>query len=377
MNLFTKACNLFAIIASVYYLCMIFKKIIIDMEFTAQQIADYLQGVVEGDPHATVTTFNKIEEGKPGGISFLANPKYTQYIYQSKASIVLVNKDFVAEKPISATLVRVDDAYAALAKLMQLAVSHKARRKKIECRSHVAFSAKIGKGVYVGAFSYISKKAVVGKNTQIYPQVYVGENVKIGDNCIIYPGVKIYHDCVIGNNCILHSGVIIGADGFGFAPQEDGSYKKIPQMGNVVLEDDVEIGANATVDRATMGSTIVHKGVKLDNLNQIAHNVEVGEHTVMAAMSGIAGSSKVGKNCIIAGQVGIAGHLHIADKTTLAAQTGVISDIKDNSTPWFGSPAMPMKGYLKSYTLFRKFPDIYKELQQVKKELNELKNKQQ
>lgn len=343
------------------------------MEFTAQQIADYLQGVVEGDPNITVTNFNKIEEGKPGGISFLANPKYTPYIYESKASIVLVNKDFVAEKPISATLVRVDDAYASLAKLMQMAVVYKPRRKKIECRSHVACSAKIGKGVYVGAFSYISKKAVVGKNSQIYPQVFVGENVKIGENCIIYPGVKIYHDCVIGNNCILHAGVVIGGDGFGFAPQEDGSYKKIPQLGNVILEDDVEIGANTTVDRATMGSTIVHKGVKLDNLNQIAHNVEVGEHTVMAAMSGIAGSSKVGKNCIIAGQVGIAGHLQVADKTTLAAQTGVISSITDNSTPWFGSPAMPMKGYLKAYTLFRKFPDIYKEMQQQKKELLELK----
>ena len=226
------------------------------------------------------------------------------------------------------------------------------------------------------AFSYISKKAVIGKNSQIYPQVFVGENVKIGENCIIYPGVKIYHDCVIGNNCILHAGVVIGGDGFGFAPQEDGSYKKIPQMGNVVLEDDVEIGANTTVDRATMGSTIVRKGVKLDNLNQIAHNVEVGENTVMAAMSGIAGSSKVGKNCIIAGQVGIAGHLQITDKVTLAAQTGVISNISDNSTPWFGSPAMPMKGYLKSYTLFRKFPDIYKELQQLRKELNELKKQQ-
>ncbi len=346
------------------------------MEFTAQQIADYLQGTVEGDPNAVVTTFNKIEEGKPGGISFLANPKYTHYIYESKASIILVNKDFVPEKPIAATLVRVDNAYECLAKLMQMAVTCKPRRKKISWRSRIACSAKIGKGVYVGAFSYISKKSVIGKNSQIYPQVFVGENVHIGDNCIIYPGVKIYHDCVIGNNCILHAGVVIGGDGFGFAPQSDGSYKKIPQLGNVVIEDNVEIGANTTVDRATMGSTIVHKGVKIDNLNQVAHNVEVGENTVMAAQSGIAGSSKVGRQCMIGGQVGIAGHLHIADHSTLAAQTGVISDVKADTAPLLGSPSLPIKQYMKSYALFRKFPDIYKELQQLRKELDELKNKQ-
>ena len=347
------------------------------MKFTAAQIAEYLHGTVEGDSNAVVHTFNKIEEGKPGGISFLANPKYTSYIYTTQASIVLVNKDFVPEQPIAATLVRVDDAYAALAQLMQMVVKYRPRKTKIERKTKIARSAKLGSGLYIGSFTYISDNVTVGDDTQIYPQVYLGENVKVGRNCILYPGVKVYHDCEIGNNCILHAGVVIGADGFGFAPQSDGSYEKIPQMGNVVLEDNVEICANTTVDRATMGSTRIHKGVKLDNLIQVAHNVEIGENTVIAAQTGVAGSTKVGSHCVIAGQVGIAGHLHIPDKTTVAAQTGIIADVKDNSQPLFGSPALPIRQFQRAYVFFRKLPELYQQLQQCLRELDELKKKTQ
>ncbi len=341
------------------------------MEFTAAQIASYLNGTVEGDPEAKVTTFNKIEEGKPGGISFLANPKYTPYIYTSQASVVLVNKDFVAEHPISATLIRVDDAYACLAKLMQMAVSYRPHKSKRERMSKVAWSAKVGKGVYIGSFTYVSAHAVVGDNTQVFPQVYIGENVTIGKDCIIYPGVKIYRDCVIGDRCILQAGAVIGSDGFGFAPQPDGSYKKIPQTGNVIIEDDVEICANTCVDRATMGSTIIRKGVKLDNLIQVGHNVEIGEHTVMASQVGIAGSTKIGGHCMMGGQVGIAGHLHICDGLNVAAKAGILSDVKDASSPLLGAPAMDHKQFLRSYVLFRKFPEIYSELKQANKALKE------
>lgn len=343
------------------------------MEFTAAQIASFLHGTVEGDPEASVSTFTKIEEGKPGGLSFLSNPKYSQYLYTTQASIVLINKDFILESPVSATLIRVDDAYASLAQLLQLAEQFKPKKKGIDNQVFIAESAQLDENVYVGTFSYLAEGVQVGEGTQIYPQVYLGENVHIGKNCILYPGVRIYHDCLIGDNCILHAGVVIGADGFGHAPQSDGTYKKIPQIGNVIVEDNVEICANTTVDRATMGSTIIHKGVKLDNLIQIAHNVEIGENTVMAAQSGIAGSTKIGRQCVIAGQVGVAGHLHIADGVTLAAQTGIISDVKSNESAQFGSPAMPIKDYLRSYTIFRKLPDLYKELTALRKELNELK----
>lgn len=339
------------------------------MEYTAAEIAAYLHGTVEGDPQVKVTAFNKIEEGKPGGISFLANPKYTPYIYTSKASVVLVNRDFVAEKPVQATLIRVDDAYACLAKLMQMTFAYRPKKGRKERKCMVSRSARLGKGVYVGSFAYIGEHACIGNNSQIYPQVFIGENVKIGEDCIIYPGVKIYHDCVIGNRCILQAGCVIGADGFGFAPQEDGSYKKIPQTGNVVLEDDVEICANTCIDRATMGSTLIHKGVKLDNLIQIAHNVEVGENTVMAAQTGIAGSTKVGKQCMFGGQSGVAGHLQICDGTTLGAQTGVIGSIKNSEKPFLGTPAMEVRSYLRSYALFKNLPDAVSELRESNRQL--------
>lgn len=346
------------------------------MEFTAAQIASFLSGTVEGNPEAKVSTFTKIEEGKPGGLSFLSNPKYTHYIYDTQASIVLVNKDFVAEKPVTATLIRVDNAYAALSQLLMLVEQYKPRREGIDKDAFIAASAQIGGKTYIGHFTVVEDNAQVGDACQIYPQVYVGERVRIGRNCLIYPGVKIYHDCVIGDNCTLHAGVVIGADGFGFAPQADGSYKKIPQIGNVVLEDDVEICANTTIDRATMGSTVIHKGVKIDNLVQVAHNVEIGEHTVMAAQVGVAGSSKLGKHCTVAGQVGIAGHLHVADGVTLAAQAGIISDVTDNSAPYFGTPCLPVKQYLRSYSVFKKMPELQTEIRQLRKELEELKNKQ-
>lgn len=346
------------------------------MEFTAAQIASFLSGTVEGNPEAKVSTFTKIEEGKPGGLSFLSNPKYTHYIYNTEASIVLVNKDFVAENPVTATLIRVDNAYASLSKLLMLVEQYKPRREGIDKDTFIADSATIGEKTYVGHYTVVEDNAQVGDACQIYPQVYIGERVRIGRNCLIYPGVKIYHDCVIGDNCTLHAGVVIGGDGFGFAPQADGSYKKIPQIGNVVLEDDVEICANTTIDRATMGSTVIHKGVKIDNLVQVAHNVEIGEHTVMAAQVGVAGSSKLGKHCTVAGQVGIAGHLHIADGTTLAAQAGIISDVTDNSAPYFGTPCLPVKQYLRSYSVFKKMPELQTEIRQLRKELNELKNKQ-
>lgn len=346
------------------------------MEFTAAQIASFLSGTVEGNPEAKVSTFTKIEEGKPGGLSFLSNPKYTHYIYDTQASIVLVNKDFVAEKPVTATLIRVDNAYAALSQLLMLVEQYKPRREGIDKDAFIAASAQIGEKAYIGHYTVVEDNAQVGDACQIYPQVYVGERVRIGRNCLIYPGVKIYHDCVIGDNCTLHAGVVIGADGFGFAPQADGSYKKIPQIGNVVLEDDVEICANTTIDRATMGSTVIHRGVKIDNLVQVAHNVEIGEHTVMAAQVGVAGSSKLGKHCTVAGQVGIAGHLHVADGVTLAAQAGIISDVTDNSAPYFGTPCLPVKQYLRSYSVFKKMPELQTEIRQLRKELEELKNKQ-
>ena len=349
------------------------------MEYTAAEIAAFLGGTVEGDPQVRITAFNKIEEGKPGGISFLANPKYTPYIYTSQASAVLVNRDFTPEQPIAATLIRVDDAYACLAKLMQMTFTYRPKKAKKERKSVVARSARLDKGVYIGSFAYISEHAVIGRNAQIYPQVFIGENVRIGDDCIIYPGVKIYHDCVIGNRCVLHAGCVIGADGFGFAPQDDGTYKKIPQTGNVVIEDDVEICANTCVDRATMGSTVIHKGVKLDNLIQIAHNVEVGENTVMAAQCGIAGSTKIGKQCMFGGQSGVAGHLHIPDGLQMGAQTGMLGNPKECDKPQLGTPALPLKTYLRAYAMFKNLPDVIAELKeknrQLREELDQLKSK--
>ena len=325
------------------------------MEFKAQEIADILGGTVDGNPEAKVSTFARIESGKPGAICFFANPKYEQYVYECKADIIIVNKTFEPKAPVSATMIRVEDSYAAVAALLDYVTAKKRSYKRYRgCRSRVRWSAKVGKKVYIGDFAYVGKNAQVGDYTKIYENVYVGDNVKIGSHCIIYPGVKIYPGMIIGNNVILHANCVIGSDGFGFAPMQDGTWKKIEHTGNVIIEDDVEIGANTCVDKSQMGSTLIRKGAKIDNLCQIAHNVEIGPNTVMASMTGIAGSTKVGEHCIFAGQVGIAGHITIADNTTLGAQTGVMSKITEPGKVWMGSPAIPYKDYLRSYSEFKK-----------------------
>lgn len=341
------------------------------MEFSAKQIAAYIQGEIVGDENATVHTFAKIEEGIPGAISFLSNPKYTPYIYESKASIILVNKDFVPEHDIKATLIKVDNAYESLAKLLTLYEQSKPKLTGIDSLAYIAPTAKVGQNVYIGPFAYIGDYAEIGDNTAVHPHATVSAGAKVGSDCILYSNVTVYHDCRIGNRCILHAGCVIGADGFGFAPTPEG-YEKIPQIGITILEDDVEIGANTCVDRATMGATIVHRGVKLDNLVQIAHNDEIGSHTVMAAQVGIAGSTKVGEWCMFGGQVGIAGHIHIGNKVDLGAQSGVPGNLKDGSR-LIGTPPMELKPYFKAQAVFRKLPDMYFELNALRKELNELK----
>ena len=341
------------------------------MEFTAKQIASFIQGQIIGDENIAVNTFAKIEEGVPGAISFLSNPKYTPYIYETKSSIVLVNKDFEPEHEIKATLIKVDNAYESLAKLLNLYEQSKPRRTGISSLAFVAESAKIGENVYIAPFACVEDNAVIGDNTSIHPHVTIGSGAKVGNNCILYAGATIYHDCRIGNNCILHAGSVIGADGFGFAPSPQG-YEKIPQIGIVILEDDVEIGANTCIDRATMGATIIHRDVKLDNLVQIAHNDEIGSHTVMAAQTGVAGSTKVGEWCMFGGQVGIAGHIQIGNNVNLGAQSGVPGSIKDNQQ-LIGTPPMELKPFFKSQAVFRKLPDMYKEISELRKELNELK----
>lgn len=325
------------------------------MEFKAKELAEILSGTVEGNPEAIVTDFARIESGKPGTICFFANPKYEKYVYSSKAEIIIVNKTFVPSQPVGATLIRVDDAYSAIASLLDYVTAKKRSYRRYRAFSAVKkWSAKLGRKVYLGANSFVGSHAVVGDCTKIYENVYIGENVKIGKFCILYPGVKIYPNCVIGDNVILHAGVVIGSDGFGFAPLEDGTYKKIEHTGNVVIGNNVEIGANSTVDKSQMGSTIIHDGVKIDNLVQIAHNVEIGENTVICAQTGIAGSTKIGRHCTLAGQVGIAGHITIADNTTIAAQSGVTSSIKKEGEAYFGSPALKYNEFMRSYVIFRK-----------------------
>ncbi len=343
------------------------------MEFTAKQIADFLQGEIEGNPNVKVNNFAKIEEGKPGTLSFLSNPKYTHYIYNTQADIVLVNADFKAEKEIKATLIRVANSYEALAKLLELVEKSKPTKVGIEPMSYVASSAKIGKEVYIAGFAYVGENVVVGDNSKIFPHVFIGENVVIGNNVTLYSGVKIYAGCKIGDNSIIHAGAVIGSDGFGFAPQADGSYHKIPQMGNVVIEKNVEIGANTVIDRAVMDSTIIREGVKLDNLIQIAHNVEIGKHTVIASQSGVSGSTKIGKNCVFGGQVGLAGHLKVGNNVKLGAQSGIMKNLKANSE-LIGSPAIPIRDWYKSSVIFGKLPEMYREIAQLKKEINELKD---
>lgn len=342
------------------------------MEFTAQQIAGILNGRVDGDPDVKVSSFSKIEEGKPGTLSFLANLKYISYIYETEASIVLVNNDFIPEKEIKATLIRVPNAYMALAILLDM-VNQSKKKKGVEPMSFIASTASVDQdNVYVGAFAYIGENARIGKNVEIHPQVYVGDHVEIGDDTILYPGVKIYPGCKIGERCIFHSGAVIGSDGFGFAPQENGTYKKIPQVGNVIVEDDVEIGANTTIDRAVMDSTVIRKGVKLDNLIQIAHNVEVGENTAMASQVGVSGSTKIGKNCVFGGQVGLGGHIKISDNVSIGAQAGLISNVAEGQN-LIGSPAIEVKQFFKSSVIFPKLPDMYKQLNALQKELDILK----
>ena len=345
------------------------------MEFTAQQIADLLKGTVVGNPALKVNDFSKIEEGKPGTVTFLANVKYERFIYGTKASIVLVNNDFIPTAPIEATLVKVPNPYKSLAMLMELAEQTKVKKNGIDSTAHISATASIEDNCYIGAYAYIGENAKVGKNCKIYPHVYVGDNVSIGDQTTLYPQAVIYHNCSIGTNCIIHAGAVIGSDGFGFAP-DDGEYRKIAQLGNVIIEDNVEIGANTTIDRAVMGSTLIHKGVKLDNLIQIAHNVEVGEHTVMAAQAGVAGSTKIGTNCMFGGQVGLSGHIQIGDNTQIAAQSGVMSSVVANSQV-MGSPTLPIKNYLRSTVLFEKLPELYKTIHRLEKEIEELKSNKQ
>ena len=347
------------------------------MEFSAEQIASLLHGEIEGAASTVVNTLAKIEEGKTGALSFLANPKYEEYIYTTESSICIVNKNFTPSKPLPSTLtlIKVDDAYSCFAKLLELYNNLRKKTPKIETPSFVDSSASINDSLFLGAFSYIGEHSKIGQNVVIMQHVVIGENVVIGDNTIIHPNVTIYHDCKIGNNCIVHSGTVIGSDGFGFAPNEEGEFQKVPQIGNVVIEDNVEIGANCAIDRATMGSTIIRKGVKIDNLCQIAHNVDVGMNSAMAAQVGIAGSAKIGQRVMIGGQAGISGHLHIADNTKIVAQSGIPSTVKKADT-LMGSPGIPLDDFKKSYFGFRKLPFILNKLSELENELKELRKNQ-
>lgn len=345
------------------------------MEFTAKQIAQFIQGRVEGDENTTVHTFAKIEEGTQGAISFLSSPKYSHYAYETKSSIILIDEAIMLDKPVQATLIRVKDARDCVARLLQLYEASKPRRTGIDSLAFVSPDAQVGKDVYIGPFACIEAGAIVGDGCMIYPHVVVGENVKIGANCKLYPNVTIYHDCQLGNNVVLHAGTVIGADGFGFAPSANG-YDKIPQIGIVTIEDDVEIGANSCVDRSTMGSTYIRKGAKIDNLVQIAHNVDVGQNTVMSAQVGIAGSTKVGEWCMFGGQVGIAGHITIGDRVMLGAQSGVPGSLKSDQT-LIGTPPMNQMAFFKAHALSKRLPDLFKEVDKLKKEIEELKRQRQ
>lgn len=344
------------------------------MEFTAKQIAELIQGRIEGDENATVNTFAKIEEGKKGAISFLSNPKYTHFVYNTESTIVLIDENVELEQPTKATLIRVKNAYECVAKLLQMYDAMKPKKTGIDSLACISPKAKIGNNCYIGAFAYIGDGVEIGDNCQIYPHAVIYDNAKLGNNCLIYPNVSIYHDCHLGNNVTIHSGSVIGADGFGFAPTPNG-FDKIPQIGIVTIEDNVEIGANTCIDRSTMGSTYIRKGAKLDNLIQIAHNAEVGENTVMAAQVGVAGSTKVGKWCMFGGQVGMAGHISIADGTQVGAQAGITNTVKKADAPIIGSPAIDAKAYMKAYAVYRRLPEMYQELNALKKEIEQLKSK--
>jgi UDP-3-O-[3-hydroxymyristoyl] glucosamine N-acyltransferase len=343
------------------------------MQFTAQQIASLLNGTVEGDPSATVRQLAKIEEATPDTLSFLANPKYEQYLYSTNASIVIVNNSQSLAEPVKATLIRVDNAYSAITVLLEIYNKIKLDKTGVEEPNFIHPSAKIGKDVYIGAFSYIGPNVVIGDNCKLFPNTYIGDDAKLGNNVILYPGVKVYFDCILGNNVIIHSGAIIGSDGFGFAPVGDGTYNKISQIGNVFIEDNVEIGSNTTVDRATMGSTIIRKGVKLDNLIQIAHNVEIGSNTVIAAQAGISGSTKIGENVIIGGQAGIVGHLNLPNGTQLQAKTGLSRSIKEENQKWAGAPAAPYSAHMRSQVALSRLPELEKKVLELEKIIAELK----
>ncbi len=343
------------------------------MEFSAKQIAQIIDGIVEGDENILVSNLSKIEEGTIGTLSFLANPAYTNYIYSTNASIVIVNKSFVLENPVksSCTLIRVENAYESFAKLLELYNQINTEKEGVEQPSFVSSNAKIGENCYVGAFAYIGQNVSIGNHVKIYPHVYIGDNCKIGNNTTLFSGVKIYHDCLIGNNCTIHASTVVGSDGFGFAPNNEGHvFTKVPQIGNVIIEDDVEIGSNSSIDRATLGSTILRKGVKLDNLVQIAHNVEIGENTVIAGLSGIAGSTKVGKNCMIGAQVGVAGHLRIANGVKIAGQSGIGSSIDKEGEILQGSPAFNIGEFKRSYVLFRGLPKLSDKVSDLTKKIN-------
>lgn len=344
------------------------------MEFTAKQIAEMIGGRVEGNEQTAVNSFAKIEEGKPGAISFLSNPKYTHYLYDTQSSVVLINEDVELEKPVVATLIRVKNAYESVARLLQLYESMKPRKMGVEPHAYISEKAIIGKDVYIGAFACIGDGAVIGDGTQIYSHTVIGDGVTIGEKCTIFPNVTIYQGCKLGNNVTIHAGSVIGADGFGFAPSTEG-YDKIPQIGIVVIEDNVEIGANTCIDRSTMGQTVIRKGVKLDNLIQVAHNCEVGENTVMSAQVGLAGSTKIGAWCMVGGQAGFSGHIHVADKTFVGAQAGVIGNTKGNGEQLIGAPAVNPKMYFKARALDAKLPEMYKQIAQLQREIDELKKK--
>lgn len=339
------------------------------MQFSVEQIAEVLEGTVEGDSKAMISNVSRIENGKPGTLSFLSNPKYTSYIYETKASAVIVNNDFVPEKPVSAALIRVADSYVAFATLLNAYEQAKPKPEGIDPQTSIHQTAQLGNNIFVGAFAVIGRNVKTGNNVQIHAQAFIGDNVTIGDNTIIYAGVKIYHDCIIGNQVTIHAGSVIGADGFGFAPRDKQHFLKVPQIGNVVIKDYVEIGANTTVDRATMGSTIIHEGVKLDNLVQVAHNAEIGENTVIAAQTGVSGSTKIGRDCMIAGQVGFAGHAEIADEVKIGAQSGIPGSIKTKGANILGYPGTEVSIQRRAMVLFTKIPDMWKRIDAIEKKL--------
>ena len=345
------------------------------MTFTAQQIADFLQGEVVGNKDIVVSELSKIEEGRPRTLTFLSNPKYTHFIYTTQADVVLVDRTFVPEQSISATLIKVESAYQSLAKLLTLVDSMKPKKTGVHATAVVSESATVGENVYIGAYAFVGNNVRIGNNVKIYPHVFLDDSVVVGDDSLVYAHVSVYENCEIGKRCVIHAGAVLGADGFGFAPDEEGHYHKIPQIGNVKLEDDVEVGANTTIDCATMGSTLIHRGVKIDNLIQIAHNVEIGEDTALAAQTGVAGSTKIGKRCVLAGQVGVAGHLNIADGSIFGAQTGVSSHIKEAGQIWQGYPAMPVATFRRLSVIQKQLPDLQRKIYDLERQIEAMKTK--